>query len=199
MTKRKPQVEPVAVVSPDEQALRARFAEVEQQLAAIEGELRQQEAERDAAEAIVESVRARAGGSVELWRSEEMLHAARRRISELLGQREPLAEEHLRLRGYLQPIDAERAQLDTVRRALAAWEKLAEVLPLLDQVAAVVDEAAKLGANTGGQFAVPSSLQHLMRQLGPKATGMSRHQVVNAIRTHLDSKRAIVARLGGDR
>lgn len=199
LTRRRAQPTAVAVVSPDEQALRARFAEVSAELEAVEGELRQVEGERDAAEAIVESVRSRAGGSVELWRAEEQFHEASTRCGELADRRAPLADEHVRLRGYLAPIDGERAQLDTLRRSLAAWEKLAEVLPLLDQAAAVVDEAARLGAGTGGDFSVPQSLRHMVRQLGPKATGLSRTQLLYAIRTNVDGKRATIARLGGDR
>lgn len=191
-------VETVAAQPPtDEQELRRRCRELELQLGVVDAEIRQLEAERDAAEAIAESVKARGGNSISLWRAEESHDAAVTRYEELVAQRGPISEQYHRLAGYLRPIDRERDELDVTRRALAGWEKLAEVIPLLDQIAAAVEAAEKAGQDSRGEFAVPQALRYLVRQLGPKATGMGRLRVESAIRTHVQGKRERLARLTG--
>lgn len=186
-----------AMPSPDEQKLRDRVGELELELQGLERELSAAEGERDAAEAIAESVRARSGGSVELWRAEEQAAEAQARIRDLLGRAAPLKVQYTRLSSYLAPIDKERDELEATRRALAGWEKLAEVLPLLDHIAAAVAAAEKAGQDSRGEFAVPEPLRYLVRQLGPNATGMGRHRVELAIRTHVEGKRERLARLTG--
>lgn len=201
MTRKKPSgpVEPVAPapVAEDEAALRAEHAQLLEEIRAVDVELQAVEAERDAAGVVAESVRARAGQSVELWRAEQTADTAQARALELAAQLKPLKERASRMARYLAPIDRDRLELDKMRRALAAWEKLAEVVPLLDQVAAVVDQARELGQDTDARFTVPNGLARMLRDIGPRATGMGRPQMDYLLRVGIEDGRARVARMSG--
>lgn len=192
-----PRVVDVPEPTEDEQELRRTFAAVVRQLATVENRLREAEIERDTAHAMVELVKARRGSSVELWRAEEAYEAARTNIAGLLREREPLAAQRHRLSAYLDPIDRERQEVDELRRALAAWEKLAEVLPMLDAVVAVIEESRELGRSTRGNFRIPSSLELLVRQYGPEATGATRGSLSYQINATVDGHRERVARIAG--
>lgn len=194
---KRPKATELAQPGSDEQELRQRCGQVAAQLNAIEAELRQVEAERDAAEIVAESVRSRAGGSVELWRAEESYDAANKRITELVEQREPIAAQYRRMADYLTPIDKEREQLDVLRRSLAAWEILAKALPLLDQIAELVEAAEKAGVDTERHFHIPNGFDQIVRQYGPQATGLGRHHIEYQIGASVEGHRAAIARLEG--
>lgn len=192
-----PPVTEVPAPAEDEQELRRTFAGIVQQLAATENRLREAEIERDTAHAMVELVKARKGSSVELWRAEEAYEAARVNVGTFVREREPLAAQRNRLSAYLDPIDRERQEADELRRALAAWEKLAAALPMLDAVVAVIEEARELGRGTRGNFRIPSSLELLVRQYGPEATGATRGSLAYQINATVDGHRERVARIAG--
>jgi chromosome segregation ATPase len=172
----------------DVSSLRSRTDQVTAALKDVDDALRAAENERDAALVQLQSLAGQSAtkDAIATWRAEEARDAALARIDQLLVERGPLAAEAARLAGYLAPLDAARRRLEADRLQLERYERLAAVLPLIDQVTGAIEDAAR------GSKDVPPSLIALTRTWG-KTSG-TRARVGNSIRANLDSLRGHIAR-----
>lgn len=184
-----------AVDSVDEQVLRERLAGLDAQIDALEKQLTPVERERDRAALEHESYQLTGGSAIAAWEAEERAIAAQAKVRELVATLAPLKAARSRIAEYLNPLDHARTQIEEERSALAGWEALRPVLPLLDKMAEVVAAARLQPGLHRGSFHVPRPLEDMLRQLGPDATGLGRHIVENAIETHIANGRNRIAQL----
>lgn len=183
-----------AIVSTDESVLRDRLVALDAELAGREAELAEAERERDTATREIEALEATGGPAIRVWQAEERYAAAEIRIREALAAAAPLKAQQARIAEFLSPLDFARTQLVQSRAELVAWSKLTAVLPLLDQIAAVVADAT--APTTAFRLRAPGPLAAMLRQLGPDAVGSGRPVLVNAIESGIATCRATIARLG---
>lgn len=169
--------------------LRARADQVAAQLTEIDEALQAAEAERDAAlDRLVELQGQPAGASaIPRWRAEEARDGAQERIAALLARRAPLAAEAGRLNGFLEPIERRRRELADDRLRLARWERIAAVMPLVDQLVAAFSDAMQ------GSRDAPPSLNGLASAWGQG--GWTRLKVDGTIESTVTGLRDKIARM----
>jgi tetratricopeptide (TPR) repeat protein len=140
-----PDTEPRAAVS-DEAQLRARLAQIEQQITDVDTEIRQHETIRDASDAAIDEIQRSDGtrSALSLWKHEEARDKAIDAIKQLLTRRRPLAADRTRLLNYCDPIDAVRREITETEEAIATFRAILDVLPAVDALLARI--AAAQGA-----------------------------------------------------
>jgi hypothetical protein len=126
--------------------------------------------------------------SLGVWRLEEELEKAKEVVSHILKGRASVARTVNRLNGYAEPLVKAARELEQRRRALAAWQKIAEALPLLAQLDEIADEAKSLGYDTGYAFTMPSSLTRTLR-------GSWRAQLAHGVQGGVEGNTNHIARL----
>lgn len=181
--------------SDDEQLLRSRLEELDGQVAELELQLTQAERERDVATNEHQGYQLIGGSAIAAWQAEERAIAAQTKVREILVELAPLKAARGRISEYLNPLDHARTQIDEERSALAGWEALQPVLPLIDKIAAVVVDARSRTGPHRGNFHVPRPIEDMLRQLGPNATGRGRVIVENMIDIHITNGRQRIAQL----
>jgi hypothetical protein len=155
--------------------LEATLATLDAELRRLDGELQTAERARDAANLVL-------GGqptALEAWPAEEQREAAETAITALLEERQPLADRHARLLGYLTPQQQRQREISELAASIEVCERLDSVWPLLDQVLEVINSARPAVARTGGRREIPPSLEELVRAWRPDS--MKRYRVRHTI------------------